>query len=165
MTWSRKIFSFLTALLCLGAAITFFLWAINSHTEQMVDLRGGLFRYQSYIPLGASIGGAICGMMYLFGARWSMTSLLQASCLLYFAFLKFAGLPIIPWIIGLLAMAAFLLNRGKLEDGGSSVLLLHLMGTISGLYMSFHLHEFLSGWDPFTDVVASIWLVLIAPIS
>jgi hypothetical protein len=85
--------------------------------------------------------------------------------LLYFAFLKFAGLPLIPWIIGLLAMAAFLLNRRKLEDGGSSMLLLHLMGTISGLYMSFHLHEFLSGWDPFTDVVASIWLVLIAPIS
>jgi hypothetical protein len=161
----RKILSFLTALLCLAAAITFFLWAINSNPEQMIELRGGLFRYISYFPLGALIGGTICGMMYLFGARQDMTSLLQASCLLYFAFLKFAGLPIIPWIIGLLAMAAFFLNRRKLEDGGSSVLLLHLMGTISGLYMSFHLHEFLSGWDPFTDVVASIWLVLIAPIS
>jgi hypothetical protein len=104
-------------------------------------------------------------MTYLSGSRRDMPSLLQASCLLYFAFLKFAGLPLIPWIIGALVIAAFLLNRKSPEEGGSSVLLLHSMGTISGLYMSFHLHEFQSGWSPFTDVVASIWLVLTAPIS
>jgi hypothetical protein len=165
VTWGRRIFSFLTAVLCLAAAMTFFLWAINSNAEQMLDLRGGLSRYSSYIPLGASIGGAICGVMYLFGAQRDMASLLQASCLLYLAFLKFSGLPAIPWISGMLAVLAFFLYRKKSDDGESSLLLLHSMGSITGLYMSFHLHEFLSGWGPFTDVVASIWLVLTAPVS
>jgi hypothetical protein len=165
VTPTKNILWFLTTLLCLSAAMTFFVWAISSSAEQMTDIRDGLYRYTGFIPLGAAIGGAILGMTYLSGSRRDMASLLQASCLLYFAFLKFAGLPLIPWIIGALVIAAFLLNRKSPEEGGSSGLLLHSMGTISGLYMSFHLHEFQSGWGPFTDVVASIWLVLTAPIS
>ena len=153
------------ALICLAAAMTFLIWVVNSNAEQMSDVRGGLNRYTDSLPLGASIAVAIFGITYLFGAQQKITLLLQTSCLLYLGFLKFVGLPVAPWVLGALAIAAIFLYRKDAREDRSSMLLLHSMGTVTGLYMSFHLQEFLSGWGPFTDVLASIWSVLTAPIS
>jgi hypothetical protein len=165
VTRARQILSFMVRLICLAAAMTFLIWVVNSSADQMPDVPGGLNRYTNLLPLGASIGVVIFGIMYLFGAQDKITLLLQTSCLLYWGFLKFAGLPVAPWVLGALVIAAIFRYRTPPREDGSSMLLLHSMGTITGLYMSFHLHEFLSGWGPFTDVLASIWLVLTAPIS
>jgi hypothetical protein len=147
--------------------MTFFIWVLNGDLQQTADVRIGLARYTAYIPLGASIGGATAVALYLLGARRELAWLTQASCLLYLAFLKFAGIPFVPWMLGMLTtvvtMVAIYSHRKEQEKKGSSVFLLHVMGSIAGLYLSFHMQEFLSGWEPFKSVATSIWALAAGP--
>jgi hypothetical protein len=95
--------------------------------------------------------------------EWESIGLMSyISCLFYLGFLKVLGWDLIPWLlilVGLILMGA-LLHRKKGLVVRPSLFLFHWMGTMSGLYMAFHMRDFLKGWGPFQDVVKSLWLIL-----
>lgn len=156
----RKWWGLLISWLGLGAATAFFLWVITSSPAEMRQLDAGLSRYGFFVLLGMAMSGMAAVIMRLNGVQHELTVVSHASCVVYFSFLKVLGWNFIPWLLVTLTIPLFLYLRKSASKAGSSALLLQSMGTLSGLYMSLHLHDFISGWVPFQEVVAGMWLLI-----
>ena len=83
-----------------------------------------------------------------------------ASALLYLGCFKVVGWTALPWVLLIGAcLVAVLLHRRTSIRQSPSLLLLHAMGTSSGLYLFFHVNEILGAWDAFRSVLAGLWLL------
>ena len=71
------------------------------------------------------------------------------------------GWPALPWalLIGACLVAVLLHRRVSIRQS-PSLLLLHTMGTASGLYLFFHLPELLGAWAAFRSVLAGLRLLI-----
>lgn len=152
-----------TAWLAATFSMGFLLWVIGSDVAIIGQSRPDLARYGIFLGAGLVAGGIACLLLRLLSGSWgSAKSLGYVSCLVYFGCLKTLGWVIVPWVTILLVAALFTLPAvRKIDVPGRSVLLLHGMGTMSGLYMSVHLKEYLGGWEPFKDVLVGLWLFIV----
>ncbi len=146
--------------LALSGATGFFLWLVNGSPAELREIQAGLARYAFFLLPGAAIAGTVTLTMRALGARRLLAILCYSSCMVYFGFLKVLGWNLMPWVMVALIAPAFVRLRKTEASAGSTLLLLQCMGTMAGLYMSFHLQDFLGAWEPFKEVVAGLWLMI-----
>lgn len=144
-------------MLCLSAAVCFLLWTILSGPGELQSVPVGLHRYLVFAPVGFATAGAACALLWFSGAWRTAAHFSLASCTVYLGFLKVLAWNFIPWVLIFVAGIGFVRARQSSLETSWSLLLLHVMGTIAGLYMAFHLNEFLYGWKPFEEVIRSLW--------
>jgi hypothetical protein len=147
----------------LGASTGFLLWTLRSDSQEIQRLETGLAFYGSSLLIGLLVGGISLLLFRWVGAEWESIGLVgYLSSLFYLGFLKVLGWSFIPWllIVAVFILLRVFLHRKKDLAVGPSLVLFHVMGTVSGLYMAFHLRDFLKGWGPFQDVVKGLWLIL-----
>jgi len=158
---TRILYQALTAWLPTTFSMGFILWVIGSDAAIIQQSRPDLLRYLIFLAAGLVAGGIACLLLRLLSGSWgSVKSFSYVSCLAYFGCLKTLGWDFVPWVIILIIVVLFAIpGIRKIDVPARSVLLLHGMGTMSGLYMSVHLQEFLTGWVPFKDVIAGLWLL------
>ena len=148
---------------CIGLSLTFLFWVLRGEPDTIQNLEVGLKRYGSYLIPSLILAGLLLGFFRLLGvtAR-AMGWMAYISALFYLGFLKVIGWNITPLVLlfsGIILMLFFIWKKSDFEIR-PSLLLFHGMGTISGLYMSFHLKDFLKGWSGFQDMVQGLWTIL-----
>jgi hypothetical protein len=145
---------------CLSSAGAFAAWTLGSSPADLRQLEIGLPRYLVYLLAGGVIGGVLGTVLRRRASAARFTGpLLCASCLLYAGFLKTLGWPSVPWWL-LAAVSVLTLARParlQLPPHWGSLALLHSMGTMTGLYLSFHLTEFTAAWGAFRQVAGALW--------
>jgi len=162
--WGR-VSRLLVPWLCLGASSGFLAWVIFSGPGEMQQVLVGLRRYLLFVPAGFAAAGAVCVLCWFRGAGGVAARLSYVSCIFYFGFLKVLGWSFVPWALIVVAIIGFSRSNELSIETRWSLLLLHVTGTLAGLYMAFHLNDFLYPWEPFKDVVRSLWLLTIELIS
>jgi hypothetical protein len=146
--------------LCCGASIGFLLWIIFSSSGELHPAPVGFRRYMFFFPVGLAVSGVAGALLWFFGA-WSVAGRLSyLSCIFYFGFLKVLGWPFVPWILLIVASIEFMRTREVQVVTRWFLLLLHVMGSLAGLYMTFNLGRFLQPWGSFQEVVRSLWLLV-----
>jgi len=80
------------------------------------------------------------------------------SCLFYLGFGKVFGGDAVPWAMLAVAVVVLLISRRRAIPVAPPLLLLHAMGTMSGLYLFFHLREFWNAEPAFRDVLQALWI-------
>jgi len=146
----------------LGSAAGFLLWIIFSGTGELQQVQVGLQRYLFFLlPVGLAAASVVCALLWLAGAWSFAVSLSYVSCVFYFSFLKVLGWDFIPWVLMAVAVIVVFRNRKLVIEAQSSLLLLHAMGSLAGLYMAFNLGKFLQPWEFFMETVQSLWLLVI----
>ncbi len=146
----------------LSASTGFLFWILRGDPQEIQKLETGLPLYGSSLLIGLLVGGILLVLLRLVRVEWESIGMVSyISSLFYLGFLKVLGWRLIPWllIVAMLIMVRISLPRRKVLAVYPSLVLFHAMGTVSGLYMAFHLWDFLKGWVPFQDVVRSLWLV------
>ena len=147
----------------IGLSLTFLFWVLRGEPDTLQNLEAGLKRYGSYLIPCLTLAGFLLGFFRLLGvtAR-AMGWIAYISSLFYIGFLKVIGWNMTPWVLlflGIILMLFFIWKKSDFEIR-PSLLLFHGMGTISGLYLSFHLNEFLMGWPGFQDMIQGLWTIL-----
>ncbi|HJP39374.1 MAG TPA: hypothetical protein QF499_09640 [Gammaproteobacteria bacterium] len=146
--------------LCCGASIGFLLWVIFSGTGELHSVPVGFRRYMFFFPVGLAVSG-VAGVLLWFAGAWAVTGRLSyLSCVFYFGFLKVLGWTFVPWILLIVASIEFVRTREIQVETRLSLLLLHVMGSLAGLYMAFNMGRFLQPWGSFQEVVRSLWLLV-----
>lgn len=147
--------------LCFSASIAFMIWVVLSEPAKLQNVPIGLGRYIGFVPAALAASGALTALLWFFAAWRIAERLSYVSCVFYFACLKTLGWSFAPWVcIAVAAIGLFRTKDSALEIR-PSLLLLHLMGTMAGLYTAFRVNDFLEGWDPFKDVIRSLWLLTV----
>jgi hypothetical protein len=125
---------------------------------EMQQAAVGLPRYLAVAPYALAGAGVLCALLW-FGRTWQISAPgSYASCVVYFGFFKVLGPDFVPWLLTALAVGAYFIVS-KPFRARWTLFLLHAMGTMTGLYMAFHLPDFLAGWEPFKEIVHSLWLL------
>jgi len=159
---SKRISRLLVVWLSLGLATGFLLWITLSGLGELEQVAVGLRRYLFFLlPVGLAAAGVICTLLW-FTDYWVFVIRLSAvSCVFYLGFLKVLGWAFIPWVlIAVAAIGLFRIRKLAIETR-SSLLLLHSMGSLSGLYMTFNLNKFLQPMELFMETVQSLWLLVV----
>jgi len=147
----------------LGFSLSFLLWSIWANSNEFQSIDAGLRLYGATLLPGLIGAGVILGLMFSFKMKWaSIGWTCYISSLLYLGFLKTLDWHWVPWflVVGTAVWIGVVLSRNIYFETRPSLFLFHVMGTMSGLYMAFHLDDFLKGWDPFKEVVGGLWLML-----
>ncbi len=146
----------------LAAPVGYLLWILRIGPAASEHVDAALQLYASSLAVGLATGGAALLLLHWASPRpaW-LGSISYASALLYLGCLKVVGWPALPWalLIGACLVAARLRRRMSIRQS-PSLLLLHAMGTVSGLYLFFHLPELLGAWAPFRSVLAGLRLLI-----
>ena len=159
---SKRMSRLLVVWLSLGLATGFLLWITLSGLGELEQVAVGLRRYLFFLlPVGLAAAGVICTLLW-FTDYWVFVIRLSAvSCVFYLGFLKVLGWAFIPWVlIAVAAIGLFRIRKLAIETR-SSLLLLHSMGSLSGLYMTFNLNKFLQPMELFMETVQSLWLLVV----
>jgi hypothetical protein len=101
--------------------------------------------------------------MFGFKMKWASVGWsCYISSLLYLGFLKTLDWHWAPLFLLVVTVAwiGVVLTKNLYIEARPSLLLFHVMGTMSGLYMALHLNDFLKGWVPFQEVVQGLWRVV-----
>lgn|GEM_PF-1316036 len=145
----------------LGASAGFLLWIILSSPGELQQVPVGLRRYLFFLSLGLAASGVVCAVLW-FRRAWHVAARLNyLSCIFYFGFLKVLGWKFIPWALVAVSVAGFFRHADPSIENRWSLLLLHAMGSLAGLYMAFHLGDFLRPWGAFAQVAGSLWLLIV----
>ena len=148
---------------CVGLSLTFLFWVIRGEPDTIQNLEVSLKRYGSYLIPCLILAGFLLGFFRLLGVTGkAMGWIAYISALFYLGFFKVIGWGITPWFLlflGIILMVFFIWKKSDFEIR-PSLFLFHGMGTISGLYLSFHLNEFLMGWPGFKDMIQGLWTIL-----
>ena len=146
----------------LGVATGFLLWVMFSGTGELQQVAVGLQRYLYFLlPVGLATAAVVCALLWFAGAWSFAASLSYVSCVFYFGFLKVLGWWFVPWVLIVVAVILSFRSRKLVIETRSPLLLLHLMGSMGGLYMTFNLGKFLQPWGFFMETVQSLWLLAV----
>ena len=159
---SKRISRLLVVWLSLGLATGFLLWITLSGLGELEQVAVGLRRYLFFLlPVGLAAAGVICTLLWFTDYWVFVIRLSVVSCVFYLGFLKVLGWAFIPWVlIAVAAIGLFRIRKLAIETR-SSLLLLHSMGSLSGLYMAFNLDKFLQPMELFMETVQSLWLLVV----
>jgi hypothetical protein len=146
----------------LGAATGYLLWAVRVEPAGVEGIETALRLYASSLLTGLLVTAAVLACL-----RWlrmppaSLGMVSYASCVVYLGFGKALGWTVVPWALAAAAGVVMVLARTRRHvPAGPALPLLHTMGTVSGLYLFFHLREFLSAVPAFQDVLKALWLLI-----
>jgi hypothetical protein len=144
----------------LGASIGFYVWILGIGRAGPGTPEVALGSYGRSLLPGLAASAALVGLGFALGQAAWLARASYASCLLYCACLATLGPPPLRWA-ALAAACALLaaLRRSALTNASSALLLLHAMGSLSGLYLTFQLRTFLAAWPAFREVLGALWLL------
>jgi hypothetical protein len=147
--------------LCCGASVGFLLWILLNGPAELQQVSVGLRSYLLLLPTGLAAAGVVCAVLWFAGIWGIAARLSYSSCIFYFGFAKVLGWAFVPWVLVVAAVIGFSYTKKRSIEIRWSLLLLHAMGTLTGLYMAFHLNGFLRPWGLFMETTRSLWLLLI----
>jgi hypothetical protein len=132
----------------LALAFSFAAWSVQGTPGLMSRPDLALAAYLGSLPFGlasAAIATAI-GIAWE-RARGAVATLAEVSIVLYAGFLKVLGWEWLPWLLVAGVVGCWLL-RVRAQPTASPALLatMHVQGLVTGLYLAFHLEDFLAGW-------------------
>jgi hypothetical protein len=151
----------LAAWLGLGLSAGFLLWVVGSGEHGLAAPAAALGAYAWWVLVGLAVAAVLVAVGAAAQQRAWLARASYASCLFYLGFLVVLDWRPLPWV--LLAGACLLLvplRRSDLTNASGPLVLLHAMGSLGALYMSFQLRTFLAAWPAFRDVLAALWLAL-----
>ncbi len=143
----------------LGAATGYLVWALRIPTApESIDTALSVYGWSLIAGLIAS-GIVVLVLRLAAGASIGSLGLVSyVSCLFYLGFGKVFGGDAVPWAVVAAALVVLLVRRRSSVPVKPPLLLLHAMGTMSGLYLFFHLREFWSAEPAFRDVLQALWI-------
>jgi NADH:ubiquinone oxidoreductase subunit 6 (subunit J) len=153
----------LIAWVTLGLSLTYFVWVERFDSQTFQTVETGVRIYgDTLFPcfVGAAV---ILGILLILKMKWaSIGWICYISLLFYFGFLKSlnGGWVSFILVVGFAGLIYVVLRKKNHFEVHSSLVLIHVMGTMSGLYMSFHIKDFLNGWIPFQEVIQGLWLLV-----
>jgi len=135
--------------LSLGLAFGFFLGVLQADPFEE-NLSAVMHFFYLSLPIGVLVGLVLGGALEKMGGETHpLDALLLASYFLYLGFLKTLGWGFIPWVAVGFALVAGILSwfLGIRAWKGKIILLFHVMGYMSALYLFLHLKRYFEGWD------------------
>ena len=163
MTGSHRFIEGFLGWVALGFPFTFLIWVERFHSQSFQTVEVGVQLYLSSLVFGWVLAGLFLGILRVFKSRWwSLGWVGYGSVLFYIGFLKTLNVEWVPWlgVAGWVVFTLYGVYGKKHLAAQPSLVVIHAIGTLSGLYMTFHLTEFLKGWEPFLDVVQGLWMVM-----
>jgi hypothetical protein len=143
----------------LGAASGFLLWSLRVEAAGADALEASLRLYASSLLIGLLLSGIALACLRRHSSALGWVS--YASGVVYLGFGTALGWSPLPAALAVSAAAVIVFGRARWVVAAEPPLLLaHVMGTVSGLYLFFHLREFLSAWPAFREVLAALWMLL-----
>jgi hypothetical protein len=157
--WAARLPQLASAWIGLAVPAGYLLWTLRIEPGAREHLDAALLLYASSLAAGTVIGGVALLLLHRSRRTW-LGSISYASALLYLGCFKVLGWDALPWalLLGACLVAALLHRRASIRQS-PSLLLLHAMGTSSGLYLFFHLRGLLDAWGAFRSVLAGLWLL------
>lgn len=145
----------------LGAASGFLLWSLRVEVSGVAAVDAALRLYVSSLLIGLLCSGIVLACLRALRRQPSSLGFVSyASCVVYLGFGKALGWLLLPELLAAAAAGLVVFGRARWRVAGEPALLLaHAMGTVSGLYLFFHLGEFLSAWPSFRDVLQGLWML------
>lgn len=145
----------------LGAASGFLLWSLRVEAAGADAVEASLRLYVSSLLIGLLLSGVVLACLRALREQSSALGFVSyASCLVYLGFGKVLGWPLLPELLAASAATLMVFGRARwLVAGEPPLLLAHVMGTVSGLYLFFHLREFLSALPAFREVLQGLWML------
>jgi hypothetical protein len=158
---SHPVGSTLILWLSLGAASGFLLWSLRVESTGTDAIEASLRLYASSLMIGLLLSGIALGGLHALRRDSSGLGLVSyASGVVYLGFGTALGWSLLPALLAVAAAALIVCGRGRWVVAAEPPLLLaHVMGTVSGLYLFFHLREFLSAWPAFREVLQGLWML------
>ena len=143
----------------LGAASGFLLWSLRVEAAGADAIEASLRLYASSLMIGLLLSGiALAGWRGHFSALGFVG---YGSGVVYLGFGTALGWSLLPAVLAASAAALIVCGRARWVVAAEPPLLLaHVMGTVSGLYLFFHLREFLSAWPAFREVLQGLWMLV-----
>ena len=149
----------LAAWLGLGLSAGFLLWVVGSGEHGVAAPAAALGSYARWLLVGLAVAAVLVAVGTAAGQRAWLARASYASCLFYLGFLAVLDWRPLPWALVAGACALLVaLRRSDLTNASVPLVLLHAMGSLGGLYLSFQLRTFLAAWPAFRDVLAALWL-------
>jgi hypothetical protein len=145
----------------LGAASGFLLWSLRVAAAGAAAVEASLQLYASSLLIGLLLSGIVLACLRALREQSSSLGFVSyASCVVYLGFGAALGWPLLPELLAASAAALMIFGRARwLVAVEPPLLLAHVMGTVSGLYLFFHLREFLSALPAFRDVLQGLWML------
>lgn len=147
------------AWLGLGAAIGFLVWVLQaSVAPDALTLDAALPSYGWSLATGLVASAVVVLVLRLtFASIGTLGLVSYVSCLFYLAAGKIVGGDAVPWALAGLALVVILVRRNHSVAAEPPLLLLHAMGTVSGLYVFFHLPALVAAVPAFRAGLLALW--------
>ena len=145
--------------LCCGLAATFLLWTTLSAPGELQQIPVGLGRYFYFFPFGMAVGAALVILLWLVAADDYLAGISLNAALIYLGVLKTLGWTPVPWIALGAGVVGFISRRTIRQELRWTMLLLHIMGSLAGIYLAFQLARMLGPWRLFGETIRSLWLL------
>jgi hypothetical protein len=145
----------------LGAASGFLLWSLRVEAAGADAIEASLGLYASSLMIGLLLSGiALACLRALRGHSSALGLVSYASGVVYLGFGTALGWSLLPEVLAASAGALIVFGRTRwVVSAEPPLLLAHVMGTVSGLYLFFHFREFLSAWPAFREVLQALWML------
>jgi len=152
----KKIFP---RVISLGLPIGFFLGVLQANTAE-TSVAHLMRNFYFSFPLGLFIGAMLWVVIqWVRKGQSLLDAVLLGSSFIYLGFMKTLGWEWIPWVFFALCLVAVFLGwyLGVRPWRSETVLLFHVMGYGSSLYLFLHLKKYLSGWDTTFETVGLLF--------
>ena len=145
----------------LGAASGFLIWSARVEPAGPDAVAAALQLYVSSVLLGLLVSALVLGGLRVL--RWPAPWLGFASYAagtVYLGCGKALGVAFLPAVLLASAVALAVAGRTRWRVAAEPALVLaHVMGSVSALYLFFHLREFLAALPAFRDVLQAFWML------
>ena len=152
----------LVSWLGLGAATGFFTWIVRTAPDGPGPPETALAGYAGSLLIGLVASAPLFALTWVLRISQWFARISYASCLLYLSVLATPDGLMLAWAFPVVACSLLgLLRHSRIAEARVALVLVHAMGTLSGLYLSFQLPSFIASWPAFREVLAALWLLLV----
>jgi len=144
----------------LGLASGFFLWTLGVGAGGPGAPETVLWPYAGSVSVGLGVGGVLAALVRAAAGTAWLARAGYASSLLYLGSLVTLWQPLAWAALAGACSVLVPLRRSDCTNANAPLLLLHAMGSLSGLYVCFQLRTYLATWPAFRDVLAGLWLLV-----
>ena len=157
---SRTAVMLVVAWLCCSFSGAFAFWSIGSPVGLLQDPGNGIARYLYGLQLSLVAGAILVAVLRFAGLQRFLSRLALYGTLIYFGAAKTLGWYFAPWLAIGAALFGMFIHRGGDPEIRGSLLLLHVMGSLSGLYFVVQAGGLLGSYAQFGEVLRSLWLLV-----
>lgn len=141
---------------CLGLAAGFAVWMLTVTPADLDEPGSALARYALRLVPALVAAGILCAVCNNAARTELLGRLAYTSGFAYLAVLDVAGFAWAPWLaLALVGVGAASTRRHVAVE--RSLLILALVGTLSGLYVAVNFDRYARGFGPFEGVLRALW--------